>query len=62
MKIYSLYYEGETFVAAFPTRKDAIEYGKQHYGGWECDVIEEYSSRINNPFGSFGIPQTNLDE
>ena len=45
MKVYSLYYEGKTYVCSFPTREDCIQYGKQHYDGWECDIIEEYLSR-----------------
>jgi len=30
MKVYSLYHN-ETYVASFPTRKDAVFYGKQFY-------------------------------
>ena len=45
MKVYSLYYEGKTYVCSFPTREDCIQYGKQHYDGWECDIIEEYLSK-----------------
>jgi hypothetical protein len=45
MKIYSLYYEGTTYVCSFPTREDCIQFGKQHYDGWQCDIIEEYLSR-----------------
>ena len=45
MKVYSLYYEGKTYVCSFPTREDCVQYGKQHYDGWECDIIEEYLSR-----------------
>lgn len=45
MKVYSLYYEGKTYVCSFPTRQDCINYGKQHYDGWQCDIVEEYLSR-----------------
>jgi hypothetical protein len=45
MKVYSLYYK-DTFVAAFPERKDAIFYGKQFYeDAWDCNIVEEYLSK-----------------
>ena len=37
MKVYSLYYK-DTFVAAFPERKDAIFYGKQFYVDGKCKL------------------------
>jgi hypothetical protein len=45
MKVYSLYYEGKTYICSFPTREDCVQYGKQHYDGWQCDIVEEYLSR-----------------
>jgi hypothetical protein len=45
MKVYSLYHN-ETYVASFPTRKDAVFYGKQFYeDGWSCNIVEEYLSK-----------------
>jgi hypothetical protein len=45
MKVYSLYDKDKTFLGAFPSREDAVDYGKNHYGdevGWNYDIIEEY--------------------
>ena len=45
MKVYSLYHKG-TYVASFPKREDAVDYGKEIYAdGWDCDIIEEYLSK-----------------
>lgn len=41
MKIYALYYK-DTFVVAFPSREDCIHYGKQHYDGWDCNILERW--------------------
>jgi hypothetical protein len=43
MRVFSLYYK-DTFVASFPTREDAIKYGKEYYPeyAWDCNIIEEY--------------------
>ena len=41
MKIYALYYK-DTFVVAFPTKEDCIYYGKQHYDGWDCNILENF--------------------
>ena len=64
MKVYSLYYK-DTFVAAFPERKDAIFYGKQFYeDGWSCNIIEEYLSKspltynIGSPYTPLTPPNT----
>jgi hypothetical protein len=40
MKIFALYYHN-TFVVAYPTREDCIAFGKQHYDGWDCTIIEK---------------------
>jgi hypothetical protein len=57
MKVYSLYYD-DTFVVAFPTREDAIQFGKKHYEeySWECNIIEEYLSKT--PFNYNPYPLT----
>ncbi len=45
MKVYSLYHK-EAYVASFPKREDAVDYGKEIYAdGWDCDIIEEYLSK-----------------
>ena len=45
MKVFSLYYNDE-FVASFPTKKTAIDYGKENYmDGWSCNIVEEYLSK-----------------
>jgi hypothetical protein len=46
MKVYSLYYK-DTFVVAFPSREDAVDYGKKYYDeyAWDCNVIEEYLTK-----------------
>ena len=41
MKIYALYYK-DTFVVAFPNREDCVEYGKKHYDGWDCNILERW--------------------
>jgi hypothetical protein len=41
MKIFALYYN-ETFVVAYPTREDCVAFGKQHYDGWDCAIIEKF--------------------
>ena len=42
MKVFSLYHHNK-FVASFPTREDAIEFGKSNGGDpWDYDVIVEY--------------------
>jgi hypothetical protein len=43
MKIYALYYR-DTFVIAYPTREDCVAFGKQHYDGWDCSIVEKYMS------------------
>ena len=56
MKVYSLYYK-ETFVAAFPERKDAIFYGKQFYeDAWDCNIVEEYLSKFQPLYSTPYIP------
>ena len=45
MKVYSLYHK-DTFVASFPTREEAIDFGKSNGGDpWDYDVIVEYLSK-----------------
>ena len=45
MKVYSLYHHNK-FVAAFPKREEAIDYGKSNGGDpWDYDVIVEYLSK-----------------
>ena len=45
MKVFSLYHN-ETYVASFPKREDAIDYGREIYrDGWECNIVEEYLSK-----------------
>ena len=46
MKVYSLYYK-DTFVVAFPSREDAVDYGKKYYDeyAWDCNIVEEYLSK-----------------
>mgnify|MGYP003329177506 CR=1 FL=1 len=45
MKVFSLYHH-ETYVASFPKREDAIDYGREIYrDGWECNIVEEYLSK-----------------
>jgi hypothetical protein len=42
MKVYSLYHHNK-FVASFPSRDEAIDYGKSCGGdAWDYDIIEEY--------------------
>ena len=45
MKVYAIYNLDHEFLAAFPTREDAENYGITTYGresGWEFDIIEKY--------------------
>ena len=45
MKVYSLYHHNK-FVASFPTREEAIDFGKSNGGDpWDYDVIVEYLSK-----------------
>lgn len=45
MKVYSLYHK-QAYVASFPKREDAVDYGKEIYAdGWDCDILEEYLSK-----------------
>ena len=45
MKVYSLYHHNK-FVASFPTREEAIDFGKSNGGDpWDYDIIEEYLSK-----------------
>ena len=57
MKVYSLYHN-ETYVASFPNKEDAIDYGKENYmDGWSCNILEEYLSK--SPF-IYSSPLTSL--
>lgn len=50
MKVYSLYHHNK-FVASFPTREEAIDYGKSNGGDpWDYDIIEEYLSKSSLVF------------
>lgn len=42
-KIYALYFR-DAFVIALPTREDCVAFGKQHYDGWDCSIVEKYMS------------------
>ena len=45
MKVYAIYDKENKFIAAFPTREDAENYGITTYGresGWEYSIIEKY--------------------
>jgi hypothetical protein len=45
MKVFSLYHHNK-FVASFPSRDEAIDYGKSCGGdAWDYDVLEEYLSK-----------------
>jgi hypothetical protein len=45
MKVFSLYHHNK-FVASFPSRDEAIDYGKSCGGdAWDYDIIEEYLSK-----------------
>ena len=45
MKVYSLYHHNK-FVAAFPKREEAIDYGKSNGGDpWDCNILVEYLSK-----------------
>ena len=56
MKVFSLYHN-ETYVASFPKREDAIEYGKEIYmDGWECNILEEYLSKSPPLYSTPYIP------
>ena len=62
MKVYSLYHKG-TYVASFPKREDAVDYGKEIYAdGWDCDILEEYLSKspllYNTPYTPLTPSQT----
>ncbi len=51
MKVYSLYHN-DTYVASFPNKEDAIDYGKENYmDGWSCNILEEYLSK--SPYNMF---------
>jgi hypothetical protein len=42
MKVFSLYHHNK-FVASFPSREEAVDYGKECGGDpWDYDIIEEY--------------------
>ena len=63
MKVYSLYHKG-TYVASFPKREDAVDYGKEIYAdGWDCDILEEYLSKtpyIGSPFTPLTNPSPTI--
>jgi hypothetical protein len=45
MKVYAIYNKENKFIAAFPDRVSAENYGIDTYGresGWEYDIIEKY--------------------
>lgn len=45
MKVYAIYDKENKFIAAFPDRFSAENYGITTYGresGWEYDIIEKY--------------------
>ena len=45
MKVYAIYNKENEFIAAFPDRVSAENYGIDTYGresGWEYDIIEKY--------------------
>lgn len=48
-KVHSLYHvpkEGVyTYIASFPTREKAVEYGKDHFDAWQCDIVVEHISK-----------------
>jgi hypothetical protein len=45
MKVFSLYHHNK-FVASFPSREEAVDYGKECGGDpWDYDIIEEYLSK-----------------
>ena len=59
MKVYSLYHKG-TYVASFPKREDAVEYGKEIYAdGWDCNIVEEYLSKSPLLYSAPYTPLTN---
>lgn len=45
MKVYAIYSKENKFIACFPTREDAENYGITTYGresGWEYSIIEKW--------------------
>jgi hypothetical protein len=59
MKVYSLYHKG-TYVASFPARPDAVDYGKEIYAdGWDCNIVEEYLSKSPLLYNTPYTPLTN---
>jgi hypothetical protein len=51
MKVYAIYNKENKFIACFPNRNSAEDYGVQTYGresGWEYDIIEKYLHEYPN--------------
>lgn len=45
MKIYAIYDSDNKFIVAFPSRKEAEDYGKTTFGnesGWSYAIVEKY--------------------
>ena len=57
MKIYSLYYKERKFIAAFPTREEAVKYGKSLEGDpWDYNITEEYINKSPFTYNPITIP------
>jgi hypothetical protein len=51
MKVYAIYNKENKFIACFPDRNSAEDYGVQTYGresGWQYDIIEKYLHEYPN--------------
>jgi hypothetical protein len=58
MKVFSLYHKNK-FIAAFPTREEAVHHGKLYYDdeAWDCDIETEYL--MKTPFNPVTTPNIN---
>jgi len=51
MKVYAIYNKENKFIACFPDRNSAEDYGVQTYGresGWEYNIVEKYLHEYPN--------------
>jgi hypothetical protein len=61
MKVYAIYDEENKFIAAFPDRNSAENYGIHTYGleyGWEYNIVEKYLHEYPNILPTTPYPLT----
>lgn len=61
MKVHAIYNKENEFIAAFPDRDSAENYGVQTYGresGWEYSIIEKYLHEYSTLLSATPYPLT----